>query len=120
MCGVRAEKHKKSYGVDVILGLNGTKDHLATANSVHVIDHLLRRKDGNLLTIALEFEIKERVGGEAGGGINTKYSHSQSKWFAGANQIATRLRLIRLPSVAGDTTRLITSLTLYQMFQTAA
>ena len=41
-----------------MMGLSETIDQLAMADSVHWYGHVLRRKDGHVLIMALDFEVK--------------------------------------------------------------
>ena len=42
----------------LVLGLNGTTDKLAMANSVRWAGHVLRREDGDVLRRALDLEVE--------------------------------------------------------------
>ena len=55
MCGVQLKDIKRSK--DLMLGLNGTIDLLAIANSVCWYGYVLRREDGHVLRTALDFEV---------------------------------------------------------------
>ena len=43
-----------------MLGLNETIDQLAMANNVHWYGHVLRREDGHVLRMALDFEVEDQ------------------------------------------------------------
>ena len=47
MCGIQLKDRKRSNDMMFMLGLSGTIDHLAMANSVHWYDHVLRREGGH-------------------------------------------------------------------------
>ena len=58
MCGVRLKDIKRSMDLMLMLGLNETMDQLSMANSVHWYGHVLRREDGDILRMALDFEVE--------------------------------------------------------------
>ena len=58
MCGVQLGHRKKAN--DLTLGLNETMDQLAMANSVHWYDNVLRREDGHVLKMALDFKFERK------------------------------------------------------------
>ena len=51
-----AQRQKRSTDLMFMLSLNEMMDQLAIANSVHWYGHVLRRKDGHVLRMALDFE----------------------------------------------------------------
>ena len=57
MCGVQL-KDRKSVKDLLKLGLNGTIDQLAIANSVRWYCHVLMREDGHVLRGALDIVVK--------------------------------------------------------------
>ena len=76
-----------------ILGLKETVDQVAKADGVRWYRHVLRRDDGLVLRIALEFEVKGKrkrgrsksVGLEKGDALN------QVRWRVGVGEIAVRV-----------------------------
>ena len=58
MCGVQLKERKRSTDLMFMLGLKETIDQLAMANSVCWYDHVLRREDGHVLRMALDFEVE--------------------------------------------------------------
>ena len=58
MCGVQLKDRKKSK--DLMLGLNESIDQLAMASSVHWHCYVLSREDGNVLLMALDFEVEDQ------------------------------------------------------------
>ena len=58
MCGVQLIDIKKSMCLMFVLGLSETMDQLAMANSVRWYGHVLRRDDGHVLRMALDFEVE--------------------------------------------------------------
>ena len=58
-----AQRQKRSMDLIFMLGLKETMDQLAMASSVHWYGHLLRRENGHVLRMALDFEAKGGNGG---------------------------------------------------------
>ena len=58
MCVVQLIDRKISTNLMLMLGLSETIDQLAVANSVRWYGHVLRREDGHVLRMALDFEIE--------------------------------------------------------------
>ena len=56
ICGVQLKDRKRSTDLMFMLGLNETIDQLSMANSVRWYGHVLRRMDGHVLRMALDFE----------------------------------------------------------------
>ena len=56
MCGVQLRDRKISE--DLVLCLNETINQLTMINSVHWYGHVLRREDGHVSKIALNFEVE--------------------------------------------------------------
>ena len=55
MCVIQLKDRKRC--MDLMLGLNETRDQLTLANSVHRYGHVLRREDGHVLKRPLDFEV---------------------------------------------------------------
>ena len=53
-------KKKRTEDLTEMLGLNETVVQMAKANGVRWYGHVLRRDDGHVLRIAMEFEVKGR------------------------------------------------------------
>ena len=58
MCVEQLKDRKRYTDLMFMLGLRETMDQLAMANSVHWYGHVLRREDGHILRIALDFEVE--------------------------------------------------------------
>ena len=58
MCRVELKDRKRPTDLMFMMGSKETIDQLAMANSVHWYGHVLRREDGNILIMALHFEVK--------------------------------------------------------------
>ena len=58
MCGVRFKNRKRSKDVMLMLGFSETVGHLSMANSVCWHGHVLKREDGHVLKMAMEFEVE--------------------------------------------------------------
>ena len=56
MCGVKIIE-KRSQELMSLLGLKNTLDGLARASGAHWYGHVLRRNNGDVLRIALDFEV---------------------------------------------------------------
>ena len=118
MCGVQLKDRKRSIDLMFMLGLNKTMDQLAMASSFRWYGHVLWRKDGHILRMALDFEVEGRrtkgrlrrtwtkqVGGKSVKvGLKKEDVLCRLKLSAGVNQIAAELRLIWPPSHVADTT----------------
>ena len=61
-----AQRLKKYLDLMFMLGLNETINQLAMANSVHWHGHVLKREDGHVLRMALDFEVEgQRMKGKS-------------------------------------------------------
>ena len=58
MCEEQLEDIKRSTDLLFMLGFNEAIDQLAMANSVCWYDHVLRSEDGDVLRMALDFEVE--------------------------------------------------------------
>ena len=103
MCGVQLKDRQRST------------DLMLIANSVRWYGHVLRRKDGHIMRMALDSEVegqrkkitwKKQVGEESVKiGLRKKKALCRSKWSVGVNQIAAGLRCIWPPSLVENITR---------------
>ena len=117
MCGVQL-KDRRSAHLMSMFGLNETIDQLAMANSARWYGHVLRKEDGDVMRMALDFEVegqrkkarlkmtwKNPVDEESEKvGMRMEDTLCQSKWGVSVNQIAAELRSIWSPSLIGDNT----------------
>ena len=101
-------------------GLNETIDQLAMANNVRWYGHVLRREDGHILRMALDFEVEgQRKKGRpkrtwkkqveedsAKVGLRREDALCRSMWSASVYNIIAGLMRIWSPSLVGDTNRL--------------
>ena len=58
MCGVQLKDKQRSTDLMFILSLHETIDQMAMANSVCLYGHVLKREDGDVLRMALDFEVE--------------------------------------------------------------
>ena len=58
MCGVQLKDKNISTDLTFMLGLSETMDKLAMANGVHWYGHVLRREDGLVLRMVLDFKVE--------------------------------------------------------------
>ena len=102
-----------------MLGLNEAINQLIMANSVCWYSHELRRQNGHVLRKALKFEVEGQILKGRLKSLLKKLVEEEyvkvclsrgdvlclSKWTVDVNQITTRLRRIRPPSLVGGATR---------------
>ena len=53
---VRSKDRKRAKSLTLMLGMNETTDQLAMANSVHWHGHVLRREDGHVVKMEVDFK----------------------------------------------------------------
>ena len=106
------QRQKKSTDLMFMLVLNETMDQLAMANSVCWYGHVLRREDGHVLRMALDFVvegqrkkrrlkrtcIKQVEEDSVKVGLRRKDALCRSKWSVDINRIAAGLWRIWPPS----------------------
>ena len=106
ICGVQFKNRKRSTDLMFMLGFNKTMDQLAMAINVLWYGHVLRREDGHVLKLVLDFEDegqrkkgrpkrtwKKQVEEESmKDGMRRKDSLCRSKWSVSMNKIAAVLR----------------------------
>ena len=66
MCGVELMDRKEAMDLIPVFCLNEIIDLLAMASSVRWYGHVLKREDGQVLKMALEFEVEGGKGGRKG------------------------------------------------------
>ena len=105
MCGVQLKDRKRSSNFTFMLDLKESIDQLAMASSVHLYGHVLRRVDGHVLRMALDFEVegqrkkgrpmrmwRKQVEEESMKvGLRREDTFCRSKWSVGVNKIAAWL-----------------------------
>ena len=101
-CRVQLKDKERSKDLMLMLGLIETIDQLTMINSVCWKDHVLRRDDGLVLRMTLDFEVegqrkkgrlkkiwKKQVEEESVKvGLGREDAHCRSKWSVGVNLIA--------------------------------
>ena len=106
MSGVQLKDRQRSTDLMLMLGFSETMDQLAMANSVCWYGYVLRREDGHVLRLALDFEVesqmwiwrlkrtwKKQVEEESVRvGVSREDGLFRSNWSVGINQTAAGLR----------------------------
>ena len=105
-CEVQLKDRTRSTDLMLMLGLNGTIDQLAMANSVSWYSHVLRREDGHVLRRAFLVEvncqrkkgrpkrtwISQFVEESMNVGLKRKDALCRSMWSVSLSKIAVWLR----------------------------
>ena len=85
MCGVQLKDRKKSNDLMLMYGLNENINRLAMANSVCWYGHVLRREDGHVLRMALDFEVE----------VQRKKGRLKSTWIKYVEEESVKVGLRR-------------------------
>ena len=62
MCGVQLKDRKRATDLILLLSLNETVDQFDMVNSVHWYGDVLRREDGHVIRMVLDFEGQKKKG----------------------------------------------------------